>query len=158
LRAVPAILGQRTAPTPNPADRHDIPQLRHARYPVPMRTIVAIFLCGAISTAHAQIIVDRSDAGLPPDDVKIVLEGVAAYLRDPASAQVRGLRRVGNTSVYCGEVNPKKAAGEFRLFAARAGLHQLVIFQSTGDDREFDDSTVFLPLAEVRKQCDADAA
>ena len=75
-------------------------------------TLSALVLVSVIATAaSAQTVIDDSAARFPPDDVKAVLRLIGAQLRDPVSAQIRGLKLSG-PGFYCGYVNAKTRSAD----------------------------------------------
>ncbi|MBF8793485.1 hypothetical protein QFA96_22950 [Pseudomonas sp. Ap32] len=63
-------------------------------------------------------------AGCGKSDIDLAREAVAEQLKDPASAQFRNERVVGNDRTVCGEVNGRNSAGAYAGFTSYAALRK----------------------------------
>lgn len=63
-------------------------------------------------------------AGCGKSDIDRAREAVSEQLKDPASAQFRNDRVVGNDRTVCGEVNGKNSAGGYAGFTSYAALRK----------------------------------
>ncbi|OFS72059.1 hypothetical protein HMPREF3173_16115 [Pseudomonas sp. HMSC08G10] len=63
-------------------------------------------------------------AGCGKSDIDRAREAVAAQLKDPASAQFRNERVVGDDRTVCGEVNGRNSAGGYAGFTSYAALRK----------------------------------
>lgn len=110
---------------------------------------VALGLAAMFATsASAQTVIDDSAARFPPDDVKAVLRLVGAQLRDPVSAQIRGLKQSGH-GFYCGYVNAKTALGGyagFRAFGLRLDPALLAFVSAPGNEGQFERSAFIISV------------
>jgi hypothetical protein len=109
-------------------------------------TLSALVLVSVIATStSAQTVIDDSAARFPPDDVKAVLRLVGAQLRDPVSAQIRGLKQSG-PGYYCGYVNAKTMLGGYAGFRAFVvGLEPIHVgFSAPGNEGQFERSAFII--------------
>jgi hypothetical protein len=116
-----------------------------------MRPIIALFAFVSAATlatsTSAQTVIDDSAARFPPDDVKAVLRLVGAQLRDPVSAQIRGLKQSG-PGYYCGYVNAKTTFGGYAGFRAFVvGLEPIHVgFSAPGNEGQFERSAFIISV------------
>ena len=111
-------------------------------------TLSALVLVSVIATStSAQTVIDDSAARFPPDDVKAVLRLVGAQLRDPVSAQIRGLKQSG-PGYYCGYVNAKTTFGGYAGFRAFVvGLEPIHVgFSAPGNEGQFERSAFIVSV------------
>lgn len=94
--------------------------------------------------ACGQVVLDNSGAELPPEKLQWIITTVTKGLRDPQSAQFRGLKRPADL-VYCGEVNARSIAGGyagFRQFVIVDGSTSFTV-QAPYNDGQFERSVLF---------------
>lgn len=90
-----------------------------------MRVFIAVVAIAAVASgmansANAQAVVDGSSAGLNTGMVEAAIATATKELRDPSSAQFKGLRLIHTSAarpeVICGYVNAKNGFGGYAGF------------------------------------------
>ena len=77
-----------------------------------MIRLIALAWLALATPAFAQGIVDGSDKAWPPEDIALVLKGLASHADLSAGAQFSHVRRAdgaGNERIYCGVVKDGRA-------------------------------------------------
>jgi len=82
-----------------------------------MKALITAVSVALATPALAQTIVDGSGADMPEPMRRAMMEKVTHDLKDPMSAQFRGIRpgkpAKGNAVSWCGEVNAKNSYGAY---------------------------------------------
>src|SRR3990172_6150124 len=113
------------------------------------RTLLAGVVALIATGANAQAVIDGSDASLQKNDVAAVVQLVARYLRDPSTAEGKGLVDAGG--VYCGFVNAKTKFGGyagFRRFVAAIEPRPFILFVAARNEGQFEPSAAIISSPE----------
>lgn len=82
-----------------------------------MRAFAAVAFAALTTPVLAQTIVDGSGTDMPEPMRRAMMQKVTHDLKDPSSAQFRGMRSgrpaKGNAVSWCGEVNAKNSYGAY---------------------------------------------